>query len=233
MHKNCWKKKQVTIWSKFQDFKFIFQSNFRSMAFVLHTVYPTKYSKCTKLCLLCYVFIFNFVIKFDILIHNLQGCFTDNGTFISLPQCQWNDPQPSIISVKSTRSKPQRGITKHRLCTWCWNCTVHATTFKLNIECRYNAAIFHTNIRKRHPFTQIFIKDTPFVDPASDWYSASVPVIIYEITYNIEPRYNNTQLYMCLSQLGDMSLKYGWWKYFRMMTSWYGNASNITDLLWG
>ena len=51
--------------------------------------------------------------------------------------------------------------------------------------------------------SQIFTKDipyllrwgeVPFVDPASDWYSASVPVIIYEISYNIEPRYNGTHL---------------------------------------
>ena len=33
-----------------------------------------------------------------------------------------------------------------------------------------------------------------FVGPASDWYSASVPVIIYAISYNIGP-YHNTQLY--------------------------------------
>ena len=34
-----------------------------------------------------------------------------------------------------------------------------------------------------------------FVDPASDWYSASVPVIIYVISYNNGPRYNGTRLY--------------------------------------
>ena len=34
-----------------------------------------------------------------------------------------------------------------------------------------------------------------FVDPVSDWYSASVPVFIYVISYNIGPRYNGTQLY--------------------------------------
>ena len=33
------------------------------------------------------------------------------------------------------------------------------------------------------------------VDPASDWYSASVPAIIYAISYNIEPRYDGTRLY--------------------------------------
>ena len=33
-----------------------------------------------------------------------------------------------------------------------------------------------------------------FVAPASEWYSASVPVIVYIISYNIGPRYNGTQL---------------------------------------
>ena len=34
-----------------------------------------------------------------------------------------------------------------------------------------------------------------FVDLASDWYSASVPVVIYVISYNIGLRYNSTWLY--------------------------------------
>ena len=34
-----------------------------------------------------------------------------------------------------------------------------------------------------------------FVDPASDWYSVSVPVIIDVISYNIGPSYNGTWLY--------------------------------------
>ena len=33
------------------------------------------------------------------------------------------------------------------------------------------------------------------MDPASGWYSASVPVIIYVISYNIEPRYIGTRMY--------------------------------------
>ena len=35
-----------------------------------------------------------------------------------------------------------------------------------------------------------------FVDPASDWYSASVHVIIYVTSYNIGPRYGGTRLYI-------------------------------------
>ena len=34
-----------------------------------------------------------------------------------------------------------------------------------------------------------------FVDPAFDWYSASVPVIIYVISYHIGLRYDGTRLY--------------------------------------
>ena len=33
-----------------------------------------------------------------------------------------------------------------------------------------------------------------FVDPVSDWCSASVPLIIYLASYNIAPGYNGTQL---------------------------------------
>ena len=37
-----------------------------------------------------------------------------------------------------------------------------------------------------------------FVNPAFDWHSPSVPVNIYAISYNIELRYNSTQLYTCI-----------------------------------
>ena len=38
----------------------------------------------------------------------------------------------------------------------------------------------------------------PFVDPASDWYSASVPVIIYVIFYNIGAHYKGTRMYLLI-----------------------------------
>ena len=51
--------------------------------------------------------------------------------------------------------------------TWCYlRFGIHVIT----VRCRYNALTFLTNIGE------------PFVDPASDWYSASVPVIIYAIS---------------------------------------------------
>ena len=65
--------------------------------------------------------------------------------------------------------------------------------------CRYNTVNFFTNIHKRHPIARLLGKVwVSFVDPASDWYSASVPVNIYEISYNIGPRYNGTRLYLSL-----------------------------------
>ena len=42
--------------------------------------------------------------------------------------------------------------------------------------------------------------EVSFVDPASDWYSATIPVIIYVISYvisyNIGSRKNGTGLYV-------------------------------------
>ena len=40
----------------------------------------------------------------------------------------------------------------------------------------------------------------PFVDRASYWYSALVPVINCVISYNMERRYNGTRLYLFTSQ---------------------------------
>ena len=83
---------------------------------------------------------------------------------------------------------------------------VHRTIWKgrkwwiLVIMVQCGAVIMQSN------FSQIFTK-TPhsspvrarygvtFVDPAFDWYSASVPVNIYVISYNIQPHFNDTQLY--------------------------------------
>ena len=50
--------------------------------------------------------------------------------------------------------------------------------------------------RKMFPFDDVIMRvryGVSIVDPASDWYSASVPVIIYAISYNTGPCYNGTQ----------------------------------------
>ena len=49
---------------------------------------------------------------------------------------------------------------------------------------------FLTNIRDRAR------NGVSFVDPASNWYSASVPLITYEMSYTTGQRYNGTRLFM-------------------------------------
>ena len=66
------------------------------------------------------------------------------------------------------------------------------------VRCRYNAANFPAHIHKRHPIAHPPVWTSygvSFVDPISDRCSATVPVIIYVISYNIGPRYNGTRLY--------------------------------------
>ena len=53
------------------------------------------------------------------------------------------------------------------------------------VQCCYNAVNFPTNIHKRHPIARPSGRAMEcFVEPASDWYSAAVPLIIYAISYN-------------------------------------------------
>ena len=79
----------------------------------------------------------------------------------------------------------------------------------------------------RSNFSQILTKDAhsspviSFVDTAFDWYSASVPVNIYVISYSIGPRYNSTRLhkaplrqnyvYNALSMLRITVVYSAWW----------------------
>ena len=67
------------------------------------------------------------------------------------------------------------------------------------VWCRYNAVIsFHKHSQKpphNSPVREMY--EMYFVDPVSDWYSASAPVIIYVISYNSGSRYNSTRLYNC------------------------------------
>ena len=61
-------------------------------------------------------------------------------------------------------------------------------------------------VMTRYILSQIFRKGNPtagpwgvpFVGPPSGWYSASVPVILYVISYNIGPHYNGARLYNVL-----------------------------------
>ena len=67
------------------------------------------------------------------------------------------------------------------------------------VRCRYNAVTFLTNIHKRHPIARPSGQGmgwVSYVDPVSDRFSASVPLSIYVISYNIGPQYSGTRLYM-------------------------------------
>ena len=84
----------------------------------------------------------------------------------------------------------------------------------------------------RSIFSQMFTKDThsspvrarygvSFVDPASGRYFAWVPVIIYVLFYNIEPRYNGTRLYLetkISKEIRSDNLQF-WWK-FELFLQW-------------
>ena len=64
------------------------------------------------------------------------------------------------------------------------------------VRCRYNAVNFLKNINKRHPIARpLGWAMGCLVDPASDWYSASVSTIINAVPYYIALRYNGTRLY--------------------------------------
>ena len=69
---------------------------------------------------------------------------------------------------------------------WSWISLIIYVMVPYIVQCCYNAFNFLTNIHKKDPIA------CPL---ACDWYSASVPVIIYVISYNIAPHYNGTRLY--------------------------------------
>ena len=118
-------------------------------------------------------------------------------------------------------------LTKRR---WTNSGQVRKEAFK--VQCRYNAVNVLTNIHKRHPRARPY--GVSFVNPAPDWYSASVLVIIYVISYNIGPRYNSTRLYLTRRSWTSAGLRYGRrhlnansWKQI-MMTSSNGNIFRVT-----
>ena len=75
-------------------------------------------------------------------------------------------------------------------------CYIFVWNWSNTVQCRYNSANFLTNIHKRFSLPFRVRYGVSFVDPASDWHSASVPVIIYVISYNIGQRYYGTPLYI-------------------------------------
>ena len=65
------------------------------------------------------------------------------------------------------------------------------------MRCRYSTVHFLRNIQKRYSYLPVRARyGVSFVDPASDWYSTLVRVIIYVKSYNITPHYNDTRRYV-------------------------------------
>ena len=65
------------------------------------------------------------------------------------------------------------------------------------LRCRYNAVHFLKKLRKVPHSSPVRAKyGVSFVGSAPDWYSASVPAMMYAICWYIGPRYNATRLYM-------------------------------------
>ena len=66
----------------------------------------------------------------------------------------------------------------------------------------YSAVNFPTNIHKRHPkarpLGELWVC---FVEPASDWYFASLPAIIYVISYDIGPCFIAAMDCICIAWL--------------------------------
>ena len=76
----------------------------------------------------------------------------------------------------------------HSISRWNWRPLKTRTSAMHTVNtvrCHYNAVNFLANVHKRHPIAR----------PLSYRYSASVPVIIYAVSYYIGPRYNSIRLY--------------------------------------
>ena len=69
----------------------------------------------------------------------------------------------------------------------------------------YNVVNFLTNIQKKTPHTLPARAryGVYFVDSASEWYSVSVPAIIYAISYYVGPHYNCIRLYFAKKLCND------------------------------
>ena len=61
------------------------------------------------------------------------------------------------------------------------------------VRCRYSVVNFLKTIHKRHPIASYGVSSR---DPASGWYSAWAPTIIYAISHFFGPRCHGTRLYI-------------------------------------
>ena len=143
---------------------------------------------CVLLCL-CYMFS---VACCNIFTHILQDCFIGTGAMIALV--------PMTVTLKDRgKFDPCRTTAKHNqvpiICGQFMGCTVRTSDHLIlcgavimwSISHKYSQKTSHSSpARARYGVS--------FVYPTSDWYSASVPVIINVISYNIRLRYNGTRL---------------------------------------
>ena len=107
--------------------------------------------------------------------------------------CHWHGylSQSRLHFIKVTRlDQRQSGLSAYKLC---W--------LSLQIYTQCGAVItrlishkYSQNIPYSSPVRARYV--VSFLNPASHWYCASVPVIIYVISYNFGLRYNGTRLYI-------------------------------------
>ena len=101
-------------------------------------------------------------------------------------------PRPNNIMVECIWA---HCVSSERAWLLNWDLSGHAL-----LNCHIQCSVVIT--RPIHKYSQNTPHSSPvrtrygvyFVNPASDWYSASVLVIIYVISYNIGSRYNGTRL---------------------------------------
>ena len=92
-----------------------------------------------------------------------------------------------------------QGISRHTIDLICMWYSLGGVTQKwhVTVRCCYNTVNFLKYSQKTPHSSPIRVRyGVSFVDPASDWYHASVHVSIYEIFYNIRLHYNGTRLYL-------------------------------------
>ena len=68
------------------------------------------------------------------------------------------------------------------------------------------------------------------VDPASDWYPASFPVIIYILYYNIGPRYKATRLYAKTNHISYRHFLFSFFCVSVVIYPWIQDYTNLS--LW-
>ena len=105
-----------------------------------------------------------------------------------------------------------------------WVCIPHLPLSRNAVRCRYNAVNFFT---KRHPIARPLGRGIGCLLWIQHLiYSASAPVIIHVISYNIVLRYNGTRLYMASCQIDRVLLGFG----NAYTCRWVSHKKDVTPL---